>query len=339
MELTITERATKALSIDITEAQLKALAKETKDVTEIKDKADYQLVKTAAIKLRDTRVVIEKAGKAARDDATQFSKAVIQEERRLIGLIGDEEERLKAMRKQVDDEKERIEREAAEKEATRIENIHAQVANIYKLAEGLLNAPSSEIRDRLVLCGKIDLSLFEEFQDAAVLAANSTREALERGLKARVELEEQQAEQARVAAEQAKKQAELDAQAEKQGKVQERIEEERRDAARAMAEAQQKAEVEKQRAEQERLAEERIERERKEAVEQAKQAEAARVAEEARQAMLLPAKEKLLAWAGEIKNIEPPAGIRAKAQQAIVAKALKDLGEVGNYIIAQVKTL
>ena len=339
MELTITERVTKALSIDITEAQLKALAKETKDVTEIKDKADYQLVKTAAIKLRDTRVVIEKAGKAARDDANLFSKAVIQEERRLIGLIGDEEERLKAMRKQVDDEKERIEREAAEKEATRIENIHAQVANIYKLAEGLLNAPSSEIRDRLVLCGKIDLSLFEEFQDAAVLAANSTREALERGLKARVELEEQQAEQARVAAEQAEKQAELDAQ---QRLIDDRIKKQQ-EAEQILLDRQRadeaKKATEKQRAEQGRLVEERIERERKEAVEQAKQAEAARVAEEARQAMLLPEKEKLLAWAGEIKNIEPPAGIRAKAQQAIVAKALKDLGEIGNYIIAQVKTL
>ena len=103
-ELTLPERARKALAIEHTEAQLIDLAAESADVTEIKDAADYELVKRSALVLRDVRVGIQKVGKAARDDANLFGKAVIAEEARLIGLIGPEEVRLKNLR-QVEDNK------------------------------------------------------------------------------------------------------------------------------------------------------------------------------------------------------------------------------------------
>lgn len=327
-QLTIVERVRKALTVNFTEEALIAMAGETKDVKDIKDKADYQLVKTAAIKLRGTRVTIEKAGKAARDDANKFSKAVIAEQHRLVNIISDEELRLKALRQVVDDEADRIKQIAAEKEEIRVEAIQAQVAVIYKLGEGLLNSYSTDIRNRLVTLGQIDFDSFEEFHPAAEFAVESTRKSLEEGLLARVQLEEQQVEQTRVAEEQRLQQEKLDAQ---QAKIDEQN-----------AEAVKQQEIENQR-----MAAEKAEELRKLGVEHARlkaakdkaDKEAAAKAEEERQAKLLPAKEKLLQWAGVIKNIEPPTGIRALAQKEIVEAALRALGNVGNDIITKVNDL
>ena len=47
----------------------------------------------------------------------------------------------------------------------------------------------------------------------------------------------------------------------------------------------------------------------------------------------------MLQWAGEIKNIEPPTGIRSAAQKVIVENALRILGDLGNNIITQVNDL
>ena len=63
-ELTVQERADQALTIEHTEKDLVELAGKTADIAEIKDNADYELVKRGALVLRDVRVQIEKAGKA-----------------------------------------------------------------------------------------------------------------------------------------------------------------------------------------------------------------------------------------------------------------------------------
>ena len=338
-ELTIQQRASAALSIHHTELQLMEMAEKTSDIIEIKDKADYQLVKSSAIALRDVRISIEKAGKVARDDANNFSKAVLEEQRRLVGIIGDEETRLKELRQEVDGAAAKVKAEAARKEEARIEDIQENIATIHRLTDGLINATADEINSRIISARSVDIAAYDEFDVAARYAKDFVVKALEEAMQARLELESQKAEQARVAEQQAEEQARLDAQREKLEEEQERIDSEERERVEKLKEEERKESIAKQKAEQEKLAKERIEREKAQAVEDEKKRVAAAKAEEERQISLMPAKEKLASWAESLKNANGPAGIKGKNQQAIVNKALAALGEVGNDIHAGIKAL
>jgi hypothetical protein len=95
-ELTLQDRAKLALKGN--DANLIELAKESQELSTIKTEDNYKEIKTAENKLVKMRLLITDMGKTARDDANKFAKAVIAEEKRLIGLIEPEEERLKALR-------------------------------------------------------------------------------------------------------------------------------------------------------------------------------------------------------------------------------------------------
>jgi hypothetical protein len=95
-DLTLQDRAKLALKGN--DANLIELAKESKELSTIKTEDNYKEIKTAENKLVKMRLLITDMGKTARDDANKFAKAVIAEEKRLIGLIEPEEERLKALR-------------------------------------------------------------------------------------------------------------------------------------------------------------------------------------------------------------------------------------------------
>lgn len=79
-----------------TEAKLRELASEKSKIiiTDIEDKQQIKIAHDARIELRDIRVVINKKGKELRDDANQFSKAVIAKEKELLAIIAPEEDRL-----------------------------------------------------------------------------------------------------------------------------------------------------------------------------------------------------------------------------------------------------
>ena len=98
-ELTVVERAVVALGYTTeTEKELATLAGSTTHITAITNSDGREQAHGALMVLRNTRVAIQKRGKDARDDATKFSKAVIAEENRLIGIIEAEENRLQALR-------------------------------------------------------------------------------------------------------------------------------------------------------------------------------------------------------------------------------------------------
>lgn len=84
---------------DPNEAFLKKLVGKTQDLTatDLEDPAQLKVVKTARITLRDARVKVEKAGKAAREDALKYQKDVLAKERELIAIIEPEENRLKSI--------------------------------------------------------------------------------------------------------------------------------------------------------------------------------------------------------------------------------------------------
>lgn len=82
-----------------TTAELTALADRSKKlvVTDLGDRAQLALVHDYRMELKAARVDIEKCGKAIREDANKFQKAVIAKERELIAMIEPEEKRLKEL--------------------------------------------------------------------------------------------------------------------------------------------------------------------------------------------------------------------------------------------------
>lgn len=90
-------RAVTALGMQERDTELTTLAHSTANITAITNADGYNQVRSARLVLKNLRVEIQNAGKGAREDATAFSKAVIAEEKRLVGLIHPEEVRLEAM--------------------------------------------------------------------------------------------------------------------------------------------------------------------------------------------------------------------------------------------------
>ncbi|MCT9071221.1 hypothetical protein N6G06_07570 [Cupriavidus gilardii] len=78
-ELTLPQRAAVALGSAEHETKLKELAIKHADIVDIKNSAGRDQCHAAMMTLANARVAITKAGKEARDDATKFSKAVIDD--------------------------------------------------------------------------------------------------------------------------------------------------------------------------------------------------------------------------------------------------------------------
>lgn len=199
------DRAMIVLNTTKTEADLKAMVEEAKAITEVKEKADRVNAHLVGMKLRTARTTITKVGKEARDDATAFCKAVIDEEKRLIAITQAEETRVLALRDAYD---KRIEDEKAVKAAREAE-IKGKIAGIRALAQELALAEvSSEdiAAEREALATFVPSEeVFAEFTDECKAALTEADAALAE-LFEKVAQREQAA--ALVAAEQAKLEAE-----------------------------------------------------------------------------------------------------------------------------------
>lgn len=108
-----------------TTAELAALADRSKKliVTDLGDRAQLALVHDYRMELKAARVNIEKCGKAIREDANKFQKAVIAKERELIAMIEPEELRLKQIEEQA--EKHSLMEERRRKLPERMERLKA----------------------------------------------------------------------------------------------------------------------------------------------------------------------------------------------------------------------
>lgn len=202
------ERAVIVLDSTKAEEQLRAMLTETADITEVNDKDSRTLVHNAAMKLKNARVAIEKTGKAARDDAQAFSKAVIAEEKRLKEIITSEEDRLFKLRDDYDKqvEAERLERERKERE--RVAAIRSQIDAIKALPMDSANDTSAQLHQ--TIHELTDFAIgddFAEFKEEAEAAKWDAIGALQKLWEAAIERE---AAAARLAEEEARLQAERD---------------------------------------------------------------------------------------------------------------------------------
>lgn len=289
-ELTVVQRAAVALKSTQHEQELKALATKYADIKAIANTAGREQCHGAMMELANRRVAITKAGKEARDDATKFSKAVIEEEKRLVGLIEPEEDRLRALRDDWDADREREKAAKLEAERKRVNDIREAIDFIRAFATNSVGMPANKMAAMLetLEAEEITLARYQECAGEAEMVKAATVLKLSAMLIAQ---RDHEAEQARIAAERLELERLRAEQAERDRiAAEERAAEERRIAeARASEEARIKAERQaaeaKLRAEREaHEAELRRQREAEEARLRAeREAEEARLAEQRRE--------------------------------------------------------
>ena len=271
--LTVVERASVALGSSALEIHLTDLVKKHADITAIANKDGREQVHAAAMVLRKQRTTSAAAGKGARDDAAKFCKAVIDEEKRLIGLIEPEEDRLIKLRDDWD-----AEREAAiAKEAMRRKHIEEMIDAIRNTVFVSPRESSASIEAIIAATEALDVSeaSYEEFAPAAARAKAETLKSLRETLEM---AKFNEADQARIKAEQEAEAARLAAGREELARLRAEADERQRIADEQAAEA--------HRIEEAKLAEERAaiarQREQQEAENLARQMELDRQAAEIR---------------------------------------------------------
>jgi hypothetical protein len=317
--LTVVERAAVALGSSKAEAELKALALSTQFITGVTNKDGRQECHSAAMKAKEARVNIEKIGKAAREDATAFSKAVIAKEKQLVDLIEPEEKRLIGLRDAFD-EKIEAERKAAE-EADR-----ARIAAIKSKISEIASAPTSaallnSIAIKVVIGNLESIEIDDSFAELYGEAVESKAVSLEK-------LRELHA--AKLNAEQvaAQEKADREAEALRLKAEREELDRQRAEQNRQREElARQQKAIDDQRAEQEHIRKEEQERADREAAEkiaaERKASEEKLAAERKEQERIASAPSLAVA---EVTNT-PPSGSSSPAPEIALAPA-RSAGEV-----------
>lgn len=239
-QLTVIERASSVLKFDETKAALLPLVEASARIVSITNGAGYQEAQSARMKLRNTRVEIEKLGKAAREDATAFSKAVIAKEKELVGVISPEEDRLQSLQDEWDTAIARERAAKAETERLRVFAIRQHIDAIRAMPLRAVGVASATIAELLQSVSEPLTFDAQEFTAEARAAQADALTALTAALEVAKADEERR--------EQERKDREAEAQ---------RIAEERAELARLRAEQESRAAEERARIAAEREAEEK----------------------------------------------------------------------------------
>jgi len=326
--LTLAERAAVALQAPEHEKRLIELATKSTAIVAITNADGRAECHAARMDLKRERVAIEKLGKAARDDAQQFARAVIAEEKRLIGIIAPEEERLQTLQDAWDAERERERQAKVEAEKRRVAALQEGIGAIRRLPMRVAGMAAERIVAEIDRLHGLDIVGFDELHDEALAAKAETLEFLQLALERQREAE---AEQARLAQERAELERQKAEEAARAAAERARIAEERRRAqeeqAKADAEAKARREAEEAaaKAERDRLAAEqrrldeaaRQERERLAAEQDARLAEErAAIEREKRAAALAEAKRREEAETARLAALasDPVAALREIAR-------------------------
>lgn len=177
--LTVVQRAEYALGSVKVRTELAELVQASAAIVEIKNRAGRDECHNAAMKLVRARTTIERLSKDARADAQAFAKAVIAEERSLIGITGDEERRLLGLRDAWDAAEKAARAEAERKERERIQTIQLRVADIRECAILASQCRTAERVQSLIdkMAGQ-DLQGFDEFTTTAEQARDAALDAM-----------------------------------------------------------------------------------------------------------------------------------------------------------------
>ena len=204
--LTLPARAAIALQSTAAELHLLELLAGTVGITSVTNRAGREECHKAAMAITKARTAIVSAGKTARDDANAFSKAVIAEERRLIGIVEAEETRLKGLRDAWDAEQARIREEAEKKEKARVDGILCRIQALRDYPAAAATYPLERAKKLFFELQGLEIdSTYGEYKEKALGALQDARAAVASIVDAKVAAE---AEAARIKAEAARLAAE-----------------------------------------------------------------------------------------------------------------------------------
>lgn len=205
---------------DPTEAELRAVVEKTSTITatDLEDPKQLAVVRENRINLKNARVQIEKTGKALREDALRFQKAVIAKEKELVAIIEPEEDRLQAIEseaKQIAEMKKRQkdlpERRARLNEAAQHDRITITDDEVLRMDDGAFAVYLSQRQMAIMEKERVELEARERAVREAEEKAQreiELREAEERARQAerdRMELEAKREVERQAAAEAAAK--------------------------------------------------------------------------------------------------------------------------------------
>jgi hypothetical protein len=203
--LTLPERAAIALGDNANAAKLQLLAAESAGIVAVTNADGRAQAHRAGMVLAKTRTAITNTGKAAREDATAFSKAVIQMEKDLIKIIEPEEQRVIGLRDGFDAEEKARKDALIAAERARVDEITARITEMRTLPMKSAGRPAAEISAMIgrLVDYQIDASFEECIEDAKVvrlwaLDELAKAESVQRGIEVQAESDRQEA--ARVAA-------------------------------------------------------------------------------------------------------------------------------------------
>ena len=181
------DRALIVLSSVKAEEHLQSLVTEATAITDVVDADGREQAHRMGMKLRSARTTIEKTGKAARDDANAFSKAVIDEQKRLVSIIEGDEKRVIGLRDGYDAKLEAEKEAKAAAERARVADIKRKIDGIRALPLALAGASADEISAELAAIDQFEpqADVFAEFLAECVNAIDECVGALQ-GLHARV---------------------------------------------------------------------------------------------------------------------------------------------------------
>lgn len=178
--LSAVQRAATALESSAIEQQLTELAASTKDIVVVTNKDGREQCHRAYMVAREKRVSVEKLGKAARDDANAFSKAVVAEEARLVAIIEPEELRLKTLRDNWDTKE--AEEKAAKKaaEEARVAMIKAKIQRFDTMVmDAAVKQFAADVKEILASVEAVEIDdSFEEFIGEAREARGKAKQTL-----------------------------------------------------------------------------------------------------------------------------------------------------------------
>ena len=330
-ELAAIDRAIKAL--DVNEAALRALVVESVSIKKVIDAAGFAQAQTARMKLRTARVNLEKLGKAAREDAQEFSKCVIAKQKEYIGIVEPEETRLQSVQDEFTTKIEAERQAKIDAENNRKADIQAAIDELS--ANLRFGDTSALIQDKIdrITSVSLDDEVFQERLTEATEKRNSSLSELVDALEsvkaaeagkalqeaARIKAEQEASEQRALAEKAAHEAARIQAH---QVAEQQRAEAAKRAEADRLA-AEERKKLEQQQAE-ERAARIKAEQEALQLRIEAKAIEDKRLAAEAakaeaeRKAAAAPDKERMLAYAASLIALKMPEMSTAIGKEAKV---------------------
>ncbi len=213
------------VKFDVTQAALARIEADSKAMILPTNPKEYEVLTKQIALIRTTRTAVEKRRKAENAPVLVWQRALKAHADTLIEALKRSEDPLLVLKREYDDEKDRVRREKAEAEQKRLNDLSEKVNQIHRYRDGItLNHTSAQIGELIEFVDAlvVDEDHFQELESSAFAAKAETLRFLNARLKD-VEQKEKEDKQRRI------DQIEIDRVQKEQKEQQDRLDEQQRE--------------------------------------------------------------------------------------------------------------